>query len=124
MSGTVAVVDDSELIRRMLEYALKSKGYSVVVAEDGLEALELLARTPCDLVLLDINMPRMDGLSVIKALRESEEWADLPIIVLTAASELTDRDRAMELGATDYMLKPFKPSELLARVAPYLEESE
>ena len=113
---TILAVDDSVSVRKMVEYALKARGYQVVTAADGQEALEVLERHPCHLVVLDINMPRLDGLSFLKRVRERPEWGDLPILMLTTEGQEADRDGALALGATDYMVKPFKPSELLERV--------
>jgi two-component system chemotaxis response regulator CheY len=133
MATTVLVVDDSASVRRMIESALRFKGYAVVTAVDGLEALEVLehgmpldatsaeaAGEPFGLVVLDINMPRMDGLSVLKAIRERAECANLPVLMLTTEGQDSDRERALALGATDYIVKPFKPNEFLSRVAALL----
>jgi two-component system chemotaxis response regulator CheY len=134
MPATILVVDDSNNVRQLVEFALKSKGYTVVTARDGQEALEILeygvsAGRPqsgqsramqFDLVILDIKMPRLDGLSLLKVMREQAEWASLPILMLTAERQDADRDRALVLGATDYIVKPFKSTELLERVAALL----
>jgi DNA-binding response OmpR family regulator len=106
----------------MIEFALKSKGYTVSAAGDGQEGLEVLERGErFDLVILDINMPRMDGLSLLKNIRAKTEWARLPVLMLTTEGQDGDRDTAIGLGASDYMVKPFKPTELLDRVAKLLE---
>lgn len=120
MPASILAVDDSMSVRRMVEFALKSRGHAVVTTADGQEALEALERDQFDLVVLDINMPRLDGLSFLKMVRERPEWADLLILVLTTEGQDADRDRAMALGANDYMAKPFKPTELLERVAELL----
>lgn len=123
MTPTILAVDDSTSVRKMVESALRYKGYAVVAAADGLEALEALEREQFNLVVMDINMPRMDGLSLLKTIRERPEWAGLPILMLTTEGQETDRDRALAMGATDYMVKPFKPTQLLERVAALLEAS-
>jgi two-component system, chemotaxis family, chemotaxis protein CheY len=123
MGITVLAVDDSNSIRQMLQFALKSRGYGVIPAGDGVEALEALERGHLDLMVLDINMPRLDGLSLLKLLRERPEWQALPVLVLTTEGQDADRDRALALGATDYMRKPFKPTELLDRVAAMLNKA-
>lgn len=122
MPRRILAVDDSSSVRRMVEFALKSRGYTVVTAEDGVQALEALERDQFDLVVLDINMPRMDGLSLLKTVRDRPEWSkdELLILMLTTEGQDVDRDRALALEATDYMVKPFKPSELLDRVAELL----
>ena len=121
MTPTILAVDDSTSVRKMVESALRYKGYAVVAAADGLEALEALEREQFNLVVMDINMPRMDGLSLLKTIRERPEWAGLPILMLTTEGQETDRDRALAMGATDYMVKPFKPTQLLERVATLLK---
>jgi len=120
MSKTILIVDDSQSVRKMVEFALKSRSYEVVAAEDGQQALEFLPERQFDLVVLDINMPRLDGLSFLEIIREKESYASLPILMLTTEGQDSDRDRALALGATNYMVKPFKPTELLENVANLL----
>ncbi len=122
MAGVVLVVDDSMSVRRLIEFTLKSKGYGVAAAADGQEALTLLESGHFDLMVLDINMPHLDGLSLLKILRERPQWADLPVLVETAEGQDEDRDRALLLGATGCIDKPFKPTELLSRVASLLDQ--
>lgn len=118
--ATILAVDDSKAVRNMIESVLRSGQYAVVTATDGIEALEALEREPCDLVVLDINMPRMDGLSLLKVIRERAEWARLPVLMLSTEGQESDRNKALDLGATDYMVKPFKPAQLLERVSALL----
>lgn len=121
MSMTILTIDDSASVRKMLEFALKSRGYTVLSASDGQEGLEHLERgAVVNAIVLDINMPRLDGLSFLKTVRARAEWQKVPIMMLTTEGQEADRDRALELGATDYMRKPFKPSELLERVGKLL----
>jgi DNA-binding response OmpR family regulator len=134
MAVTILAVDDSNNVRQLVEFALKSKGYSVVTVRDGQEALEMLESgvstsrpqsdrsraMQFDLVILDIKMPRLDGLSLLKIMRERAEWASVPVLMLTAERQAADRDRALALGATDYIVKPFKSTELLEHVAALL----
>jgi two-component system chemotaxis response regulator CheY len=115
--ATILVVDDSPSVRNLVAFALKARGHSVVAVTDGVEGLEALQRAPFDLVVLDINMPRLDGVSLLQLLRARTEWAELPVLMLTTEGQEADRDRALALGATDYMIKPFKPTELLDRVS-------
>jgi len=117
----ILIVDDSTSIRKMVEAALRFGGFSVAGAVDGMDALEKLQRDPYDLVVLDINMPRLDGLSLLKIVRARPRWAMLPILMLTTEGAEADRDRALALGATDYMVKPFRPTDLLERVTGLLE---
>jgi two-component system chemotaxis response regulator CheY len=136
MTIKILAVDDSTSVRKMVESALRFGGYDVVTASDGAEALEMLeqgisfsasatgnlVKDAFNLVVLDINMPCLDGLSLLKMVRERPEWTDLPILMLTTEGQEADRDRALALGANDYMLKPFKPTLLLERVAALLTD--
>lgn len=109
----ILVVDDEPQIRRALRTALGGHGYEVELAEDGESALDALALHPPDLVVLDLVMPRVDGLSVV---RQTREWSPVPIIVLSARGDERDKVTALDLGADDYLTKPFGMEELLARV--------
>jgi len=116
MKKRVLIVDDSPSVRKLVEFTLKSKGFEVTPAEDGLQALELMGKEQFDAIILDINMPRMDGLKFLEKMRPDDAYASTPVIVLTTEGLEEDRDRAMELGATAYMVKPFKPTQLLGFV--------
>ena len=111
--ATILVVDDEASIRRILETRLTMVGYTVVTACDGEEALERFAAVEPDLVVLDVMMPRRDGYGVVQELRKT---SDVPIVMLTALSEVKDRILGLELGADDYLMKPFSPKELEARI--------
>lgn len=118
MSGErILVVDDEPQIRRALRTALTGHGYDVEIAEDGESALALLAARPSDAVVLDLVMPGVDGFEV---LRETRTWSDVPIIVLSARGQEADKVRALDIGADDYLTKPFGMEELLARVRAVL----
>ena len=112
--GTVALVDDEENIRETVGFALRREGYRVDVYADGLAAWERLEESLTDVVVLDISMPRMDGLELCRRLRKLSE--SLPIIFLTSRDEEFDRVLGLELGADDYLCKPFSMRELIARV--------
>jgi two-component system chemotaxis response regulator CheY len=116
----ILAVDDSRSVIKMVEFALKSRGYAVTTAEDGEAALAALRQTAFDLLVLDINMPCLDGLALLQIIRAKDEWRALPVVMLTTEGQEADRDRALALGATAYMTKPFKPSDLLDRVARLL----
>jgi len=109
----ILVVDDEASIRRILETRLKMAGYNVVTAEDGEEAVELFNKTNPDIVILDVMMPKMDGYGVT---REIRRVSDVPIIILTALGDVSERITGLELGADDYVIKPFSPKELIARI--------
>ncbi len=112
--GTIALVDDEEHIRETVGYKLRQAGYRVDAYADGLAAWEVLESEPTDVVILDITMPRMDGLELCRRLRALSEA--LPIIFLTSRDEELDRVLGLELGADDYLCKPFSMRELEARV--------
>ena len=110
---TILLVDDDVNIRRVLETRLTMFGYDVATASDGEEALALFQTVQPDLVVLDVMMPKMDGYGVIQALRQLSE---VPIVMLSACAEVKDRILGLELGADDYITKPFSPKELEARI--------
>lgn len=117
MQRSVLVVDDDPHIRQLLTFALQKAGLDVREAEDGEEALASIAATVPDLVVLDINMPRMDGIEVCRRIRAQ---GDLPVLFLSSRDDEIDRILGMELGADDYVTKPFSPREVVARVAAIL----
>jgi two-component system, OmpR family, response regulator ChvI len=114
MSNVIAVVDDEDNIRETVAFALRREGYSIVMFRDGAEAWEAFANELPQLAILDITMPRMDGLELCRKLRARSET--LPIIFLTSRDEEIDRILGLELGADDYLCKPFSMRELIARV--------
>jgi DNA-binding response OmpR family regulator len=114
---TVLVVDDDKEIRDGIEIYLKNEGLRVFKAQDGFEALEILNEQEVHLILLDIMMPRMDGISATFKIREQK---NIPIIILSAKSEDTDKILGLQIGADDYVTKPFNPLELIARVKSQL----
>ena len=120
MSGRVLIVDDEPIVRDVLSRYLARGGYEVDTAEDGKAALDAFGANPPDLVLLDIMLPRLDGLSVFARIREH---ADTPVIMLTAKVEETDRVVGLEIGADDYVIKPFSPREVVARVRSVLRRA-
>ncbi|MCL1801526.1 MAG: response regulator transcription factor [Promicromonosporaceae bacterium] len=114
---TVLVCDDDADIRAALEVYLTQSGYQVIGAADGVEALEVLARETVHLVVLDVMMPRMDGIQTAVAIRAT---SNVPILFLSAKGEDTDRVLGLNMGGDDYLVKPFNPVELLARIAAML----
>ncbi|MEO8362649.1 MAG: response regulator, partial [Vicinamibacteria bacterium] len=114
------VVDDNEMNRDMLSRRLKTKGYMVDVAEDGQQALDMLAKEPFDLILLDVMMPGISGIDVLRAVRQTKSRADLPIIMATAKDQSDDIVEALKLGANDYVTKPIDFPVCLARVQSQL----
>ena len=116
----VLAVDDDEHTRGLLQDLCEASGHKVVTASDGVEALEQVKRHGPDLVLLDLAMPRKDGYQVLRALRDDPATADLPVIVLTAQGDMDGKIKGMELGADDYVTKPFKLIELRTRMGSAL----
>jgi phosphate regulon transcriptional regulator PhoB len=123
MSSRVLIVEDEPDIRELVVHHLKREGYQVSVAASGEEALRQVQASPPDLVLLDLMMPAMNGLEVCRRLRQDPVTASLPIVMLTAKGDEVDRVLGLELGADDYVVKPFSPKELLARVRAVLRRS-
>jgi two-component system KDP operon response regulator KdpE len=109
----ILVVDDDPAILRLLSTNLKARGYGVITATDGDEALEAVQKDFVDLIILDIMMPRLDGVQVCRRIRE---WSDIPIIILSARGDENDKVKCLELGADDYLTKPFGIAELMARI--------
>ena len=117
MDACVLVVDDDREIVRAIALLLEKEGYLVLKAYDGMEALRILAETEVQLIIMDVMMPKLDGLSAMMKIRERK---NLPIIVLSAKTEETDKILGLSMGADDYVAKPFHPQELAARVKSQL----
>ena len=120
MSSRALVVDDNRVNRMLLSRALTVLGVEPIEAENGLRALEIMAATPVDLVLLDLLMPELDGYGTLERIRTDEALRHIPVIVITAVDELDSVVRCIELGATDYLPKPFEAAILRARVTASL----
>ena len=118
--STILIVDDEAVVRRVLSRMLAEEGYRVREARDGKEALEEIRADPPDLVLLDVEMPVMDGLAACRELRQSDLTRALPVIIVTSRTEAADELRGLHCGADDYVAKPFDADEIKARVARLL----
>lgn len=116
MSKKIMTVDDSPSIRMLLRIALTDMGFEVCDAEDGLNALELIEEAQPDLVITDINMPRLDGFGLIEALRREDSSKRLPILVLSTEFSAEKKQRARVAGATGWIVKPFQPDSLAAAI--------
>jgi two-component system alkaline phosphatase synthesis response regulator PhoP len=117
-------VDDEIYIVHILEFTLTMEGYEVLTAVDGEEAIRKVEQERPDLVVLDIMMPKMDGYEVCRRLRQDEEFRTLPVILLSAKGRPIDRETGLEVGADDYMVKPFSPRRLLEKIRDLLQRQE
>src|SRR5437870_13638237 len=118
---TIFAADDDPQLLRLMTRNLQLEGYDVLAASDGLQALELIESNSLDLVLLDVMMPKMDGFTVCYRVRE---FSAVPIIIITARGQDQDKVRGLDLGADDYLTKPFSVDELLARVRAVLRRAQ
>ena len=109
----ILVVDDSPSVRRVVGNMLKQNGWDVQLARDGVEALEMISRETPAAILLDIEMPRMDGYELMATVRAQEQYRTLPLVVLTSRAATKHQQRAMQLGASAYVVKPYQDEELL-----------
>ena len=118
MKKHIMLVDDSKTIRNLLAFVLKSEGYKITTAEDGLDALEKIYSLdePIHLLIVDVNMPRMDGFTFIKTIRQQELYKDVPIIVLSTEGEEKDIQTGMSVGANLYMIKPAHPEKMVRNI--------
>lgn len=124
MSQKILVVDDEADLSKLVAHHLQKEGFEPICVSNGTDALKTVAKQPVSLVILDVMMPGEDGLQVCRKLRAKEETASLPILFLTAKDEESDKVIGLELGADDYVSKPFSPKELMARVKALLRRSE
>jgi len=120
MPRTVLVVDDSVTIRQMVSFTLKEAGFTVLEAIDGQDALQRLGSGRVDLVVTDLNMPRMDGITLIRALRGRSTTRSTPVLMLTTESQESKRQEGRAAGATAWIVKPFHPDRLLQVIAKVL----
>ena len=119
---TILVVDDSVTVRKVTSRFLERQGFNVAVAKDGIDAIEILQDMTPDMILLDIEMPRMDGFEVATQVRHNSRLKQIPIIMITSRTGEKHRERALEIGVNDYMGKPFQEKELLDKMQKLLGE--
>ncbi len=121
MTKTILIVEDEKDILNLIEWHLRAEEYSVLKADDGIQGLNLAVEQLPDLIILDLMLPGMDGLQICKALKKNPKTENIPVVMLTAKGEEIDRIVGLELGADDYMVKPFSPRELTLRVRAILK---
>ncbi len=119
--ATILAVDDSNSMRQMVSYTLKQAGHDVMEAADGVEALELAKINEFELVISDVNMPRMDGISLIRELRNLPDYKFTPLLMLTTETGAEKKREGRDAGATGWIVKPFDPDRLLATVRRVLD---
>lgn len=117
MAKRIITVDDAATIRRLVGYTLRGVGHEVIEAEDGEDALRVLGKERVDLVITDVNMPKMDGIELVRRLRALADFRSTPILLLTTESDPEKKKQGREAGATGWITKPFQPEQLLAAVA-------
>jgi two-component system response regulator MprA len=122
--ATLIVADDDDEVRELLTFALTHGGYKVLAARDGQEGWEFLQTNDADGMVLDVNMPRMDGLELCRKIRESAQFSRMPILLLTIKKDIKDQLKGFDCGADEYLAKPFDHNLLLARVKALLERSK
>lgn len=122
MKKTILIVDDEPSIVITLEYLMKHAGHDVVTARDGLQALDCLAESKPDLMILDVMMPNKNGFEVCEEVRSDDRFADMPIVILSAKSSEAEINRGLALGADAYIIKPFSTHDLVERVNSLLNE--
>ena len=124
LTQSVLIIDDEPMARTLLRLMLVRAGFQVSEAEDGFDALEKIKRNRPDIILLDVMMPGMDGFSVCETLRSESETASLPIIMLSAKTDLKSVNKGLRVGATKYLTKPISPGDLTQHVREALEETQ
>ncbi len=122
--AVIIVIDDDYSIRRLIKFTLEKEHYKVITAEDALEGINTLNSRKIDLIILDIIMPDIDGYEALKVIKSSDHLKDIPVLLLTAKNEIDDMMKGFELGADEYLAKPFELTELLARIRNLLRIKE
>ena len=117
MAKKIVIVDDSESIREVVSFTLENAGYDVLIGEDGEDAIKFFDGRDIDLLITDLYMPKVDGIQLIKNIREKEEYQHLPILFLTTESQKEKKQEAKSAGATGWIIKPFVPDKLLSAVS-------
>ncbi|SPF48822.1 Alkaline phosphatase synthesis transcriptional regulatory protein PhoP [Candidatus Desulfosporosinus infrequens] len=122
--ANVLLIEDDIQIQELVRYSLEKEGFTVITASDGEQGLDLVRREKPDLIILDLTLPTIDGFDVCKLLRAQKDTVTIPIIILSARDDVADKVIGLELGADDYITKPFSPRELSARIKARLREGQ
>jgi two-component system chemotaxis response regulator CheY len=120
MKKVILVADDSPTIRKFVSFSLAAKGFKIISATDGMEALEKLPNYSIDLIITDLNMPNVDGFELIRSVRENKNYEDIPIIILSSLGSEKDIERGLSIGANSYLVKPFDPKKINYEVSKYI----
>ena len=120
MPKKILIVDDSESIREVVSFTLENEGFEVLIANDGTDALKFLDGREIDMIITDLHMPEMDGITLIKHVREMEAYQRIPILFLTTESQTAKKMEAKEAGGTGWIIKPFVPAKLIAALQKVL----
>jgi DNA-binding response OmpR family regulator len=120
----ILIVEDDKNISKLVKYNLEKAGFACEATITGEEALDILNNQPIDLVILDIMLPKMDGLEICKRIKQNQKFSSIPVVMMTAKGEEVDRVVGFELGADDYIVKPFSPRELLLRIKAILRRGQ
>jgi two-component system, chemotaxis family, chemotaxis protein CheY len=122
MSKTFLIVDDSASMRQLIAFTIKDAGYDVLLAENGRDALEKMSKTNVDMVITDLNMPEMDGITFIRELRTKADYKFIPIVMLTTESQEAKKQEGRAAGASGWIVKPFSPTQLMDVVKKFMHE--
>lgn len=120
MAKKILVAEDSSSVRKFISFALKLAGYEIITAVDGMDALEQLPKIKIDMLITDLNMPNIDGIRLIKTIREDPEYKELPIIILSSLSADEDIKTGLNAGANSYLIKPFNSKRIQYEISKYL----
>lgn len=120
MKKVILIADDSSTMRKFVSFSLTMKNFEVIAAEDGMDALEKLSQTRVDLAIVDLNMPNMDGFELIETIRGSQDYAELPVIILSSERSEATIARGKAVGANSYIVKPFDAKMVQYQVSKYL----
>ena len=120
MEKIILVADDSPTIRKFVSFTLASRGFKIISASDGMEALEILPSADIDLIITDLNMPNIDGYEFIRTVRRNDQYSKIPIIILSSLCKETDINEGLSCGANSYLTKPFDPNRIAYEVSKYL----